>query len=182
MDCFATAWQTIADCKSSANLLIHDLLTALRAEKERVRELEEARDEHAHHRADAEARLENALLSEAIFEDMAARRLKVIRDIDELAELRFPLSKIREYIAGQKLPISTATAEPKLIPCGCCDRGRWATACCNGSQGCSCGGQTIDMGACNVCYGTGYRAEDADTEANLRTIRGLCYIGSGPRY
>jgi hypothetical protein len=36
------------------------------------------------------------------------------------------------------------------------------------------------MGKCNVCNGTGWHRPDADTRANLRTIQGRCFVGSGP--
>lgn len=70
----------------------------------------------------------------------------------------------------------------ELTPCDCCYGGRWETECCNGAGGCSCNGQVIDMGPCNVCRGTGWKRPDADTNANIRVISGLCYIGSGPRF
>lgn len=72
------------------------------------------------------------------------------------------------------------TGQENRVPCTACIGGRWETECCNGSGGCSCGGQPIDMGACNVCGGSGYRALDADVMANVKAIRGLCFIGSGP--
>jgi hypothetical protein len=65
--------------------------------------------------------------------------------------------------------------------CECCDNGQWWTECCNGAGGCDCRGQPIQMGACNVCGGTGWCRVDADTRANLRTIEGMCFIGSGPK-
>lgn len=71
--------------------------------------------------------------------------------------------------------------EPELIRCTACIGGRWEAECCNGSSGCSCGGQPVDMGACRVCGGTGWRSPDANVRANADAIRGLCYLGSGPR-
>lgn len=69
-----------------------------------------------------------------------------------------------------------------LVPCEACNStGRWETECCNGSGGCDCGGSVLDMGACNVCRGSGMRTPDADVMANVNAIRGLCYIGAGPR-
>lgn len=74
----------------------------------------------------------------------------------------------------------------KMLPenqvrCRSCDgSGRWETECCNGSGGCSCRGQVIPMGACNVCQGTGWHAPDANTRANIEAIQGQCFIGSGP--
>lgn len=71
----------------------------------------------------------------------------------------------------------------EMSRCGAClGAGRWEAECCNGSSGCSCRGAAVDMGACNVCQGTGWVRPDADMRANIRTIEGLCYIGSGPRY
>lgn len=69
----------------------------------------------------------------------------------------------------------------EMVRCRNCIGGRWETECCNGSGGCSCRGQRIDMGPCNVCHGAGWHRPEADTRANIRTIEGLCYIGSGPR-
>lgn len=62
----------------------------------------------------------------------------------------------------------------------CNGTGHWETECCSGAGGCSCGGQTIDMGACNVCGGAGIEPEDADPAANLAAIMGYGFIGSGP--
>lgn len=72
--------------------------------------------------------------------------------------------------------------EPKTVRCDHCTNGRFLAECCNGSSGCSCGGQEVDMGLCRVCYGTGWRTADADTTANIRAIGNRCYLGSGPRY
>jgi hypothetical protein len=69
----------------------------------------------------------------------------------------------------------------ELIRCTSCINGRWETECCNGANGCSCRGEVIDMGQCGVCLGTGWRRPDANMLANIEQIRGLCYIGSGPR-
>ena len=66
------------------------------------------------------------------------------------------------------------------VPCRHCIDGRWETECCSGADGCDCHGDVIDMGRCNVCGGTGYHSPDADTRANIRTIEGQCFIGSGP--
>lgn len=68
----------------------------------------------------------------------------------------------------------------KLIRCESCYNGRWESECCNGAGGCSCQGRPIDMGPCNVCRGKGWQRPEADTNANIRTIEGLCYLGSGP--
>lgn len=65
--------------------------------------------------------------------------------------------------------------------CGACHgEGRWYTECCNGAYGCSCGGDIVPMGRCNVCRGTGVEPEDSDPAANLAAIEGRPYIGSGP--
>ena len=71
-------------------------------------------------------------------------------------------------------------SEEDVVECTSCEGGRWYTECCNGSGGCDCGGQVLDMGACNVCHGTGYRSINADVMANLRQIQGACFIGHGP--
>lgn len=68
----------------------------------------------------------------------------------------------------------------EMIKCRNCYGGRWETECCSGAGGCDCRGQPIDMGPCNVCNGTGWHRPDADTRANIRTIEGRCFIGSGP--
>lgn len=74
------------------------------------------------------------------------------------------------------------TSENETVPCEACNgSGRWETECCNGSGGCDCGGQVLDMGNCNVCGGSGMRKPDADVMANVNAIRGLCYIGAGPQ-
>lgn len=72
---------------------------------------------------------------------------------------------------------------PQLISCpSCLGQGKWDCECCNGSNGCSCGGQPVDMGTCNVCHGSG-QVEDGnyDGNANLSAIQGMCYLGSGPK-
>lgn len=83
------------------------------------------------------------------------------------------LLKIAEGIAGEP--------EPEMVRCHC-NNGRWETECCNGAYGCSCRGQTVDMGICNVCNGEGWHAPDANTRANADYIRnsGMMFVGSGP--
>jgi len=66
------------------------------------------------------------------------------------------------------------------VPCEHCQNGRWETECCNGANGCDCRGERVDMGACNVCGGTGMRRPDANTRANIEAIQGRCFIGRGP--
>jgi hypothetical protein len=70
----------------------------------------------------------------------------------------------------------------QLIQCRNCIAGRWETECCNGSGGCDCRGQVVDMGRCLVCNGTGWHRPDANTDANRRSIAGCSYIGRGPIY
>jgi hypothetical protein len=72
-------------------------------------------------------------------------------------------------------------ADRDQVRCRNCDGGHWWTECCNGSGGCSCRGQPINMGQCNVCDGTGYHEAGADTRANIRAIGGACFIGTGPQ-
>ena len=69
----------------------------------------------------------------------------------------------------------------ELERCRCCENGEWFAACCNGADGCSCRGELVPMGRCHVCRGTGWKRPEADERANVRTIEGLCFIGSGPR-
>jgi hypothetical protein len=71
------------------------------------------------------------------------------------------------------------SADPK--PCRMCENGEWYSECCNGAGGCSCGGDIVYMGTCHVCGGTGVEPDDADRMANVRSIAGLSYLGSGPR-
>lgn len=71
-----------------------------------------------------------------------------------------------------------------LVTCpGCNGSGEWETECCSGAGGCSCRGEAIPMGRCNVCASTGQVPEDISQEqrmANCRAISGLHFIGSGP--
>lgn len=69
-----------------------------------------------------------------------------------------------------------------LIECPYCyGDGTWECECCNGSGGCSCGGQPVHMGPCNVCRGTGrVDPNNYDMAANDRMIQGASFIGSGP--
>lgn len=63
----------------------------------------------------------------------------------------------------------------------CGGAGSWEAECCNGSGGCSCRGQRIDMGRCAACGGTGRSdVPGYSPSANLNTIRGYGFIGSGP--
>jgi hypothetical protein len=74
--------------------------------------------------------------------------------------------------------------QPKTIPCpSCYGEGTWETECCSGAGGCSCKGQPVDMGACNVCHGTGYVDENnhnARANSDYIMSRGACFAGSGP--
>jgi hypothetical protein len=65
----------------------------------------------------------------------------------------------------------------------CYGSGQWETECCNGSSGCDCKGEVVQMGLCNVCHGTGQvpvDGEGVNFHANCDAIAGLCFIGSGP--
>ena len=94
-------------------------------------------------------------------------------------EQKWELAKvIQDAVEGW---LEGRTPAPRLIRCTACIGGRWEAECCNGSSGCSCGGEPVDMGRCLVCNGTGWRTEDADVRANANLIRGRCYLGSGPR-
>lgn len=65
--------------------------------------------------------------------------------------------------------------------CIYCDgTGKWETECCNGSGGCSCRGQRVPMGRCNVCGGSGIKEAGQDERANVRSIEGYCFVGTGP--
>lgn len=69
---------------------------------------------------------------------------------------------------------------PKLEPCKYCNgSGRWETECCNGADNCSCRGDTVDMGECRVCCGTG-KLESGKEYRNLNaeSIQGMCFIGT----
>ena len=69
----------------------------------------------------------------------------------------------------------------ELLECeACLGHGEWEVECCNGSGGCSCQGQTVYMGKCLVCHGTGMRSPNADVAANRKSITGYCFIGTGP--
>jgi hypothetical protein len=78
----------------------------------------------------------------------------------------------------QRVGISTTKQTHFCRPCD--GTGFWEAACCNGAGGCSCGGETVPMGECNVCHGSGRMAPDADTMANVKVIRGFGFIGTGP--
>ena len=62
----------------------------------------------------------------------------------------------------------------------CGGSGEWFTECCSGAGGCSCRGDIVSMGRCRVCDGRGVEPEGADPAANLATIEGYGFIGSGP--
>jgi hypothetical protein len=64
---------------------------------------------------------------------------------------------------------------------GCGGDGRFLSECCNGSGGCSCRGEVVDLGACRVCHGSGRVVEgEYDRAANRNVIAGLHFLGSGP--
>lgn len=75
--------------------------------------------------------------------------------------------------------------KPEMEKCPACHgRGEWESECCNGSGGCDCRGERVQMGTCNVCHGQGQIRKDrqgVDLRANVRIIQGLRYLGSGPR-
>lgn len=73
--------------------------------------------------------------------------------------------------------------QPKQERCpGCRGKGTWQTACCNGAGGCSCEGDIVDMGTCNVCGGAGtVTPGEYDARANLKAIQGLHFVGTGGR-
>lgn len=74
----------------------------------------------------------------------------------------------------------------KEIECpNCYGSGEWEAECCNGSGGCSCHGQAVNMGACRVCRGTGRVINGKyNGRANSDFIinSGCCFLGSGPSY
>lgn len=79
--------------------------------------------------------------------------------------------------------MNTTEAIETLQCPSCRGTGEWEAECCNGSGGCSCRGERVPMGRCNVCYGTGRVPADISKEqlmANCRAIRGLHFLGSGP--
>lgn len=64
---------------------------------------------------------------------------------------------------------------------GCGGSGQWLSECCDGSGGCSCRGQIVPMGCCNVCHGEGSVVEgEHNAMANVAAIAGLCFLGTGP--
>jgi hypothetical protein len=70
------------------------------------------------------------------------------------------------------------TTDKRCPNCG--GQGCWQTECCDGSDGCSCRGGLVDMGTCNCCGGTGIVDESYDKDANVRSLQGVCFAGSGP--
>lgn len=77
----------------------------------------------------------------------------------------------------------SATGDAETITCpGCLGRGDWFSECCDGSGGCSCGGRVVPMGTCLICRGTGkVVGGEYDEMANVKSITGLCFLGTGPR-
>ena len=63
----------------------------------------------------------------------------------------------------------------------CQGAGTWETECCDGSRGCSCRGQRVPMGECLACRGTGIVGPDHQPGANIASIAGQSYVGSGPK-
>lgn len=66
--------------------------------------------------------------------------------------------------------------------CPACEgRGEWFSECCSGAYGCTCNGREVYMGACQACNGSGVVDESYRKGANILSIAGLCYLGSGPK-
>ncbi len=64
----------------------------------------------------------------------------------------------------------------------CFGAGYWECECCSGASGCSCEGQPVNMGDCQVCHGTGRVIDgEYDISANGKVIEGYCFLGSGPK-
>ena len=84
---------------------------------------------------------------------------------------------------GLTLFVSDPETETERCP-SCMGAGTWQSACCDGSGGCSCRGEILEMGTCNVCRGSGQLPKNGnyDRDANINTIRGLSYLGSGPSW
>ena len=80
--------------------------------------------------------------------------------------------------------LTPEATKTRRVECrGCGGTGRWETECCNGSDGCTCRGEVLDMmGACRACGGSGIYSGSGpnDGSANRDAIRGLHFIGSGP--
>lgn len=93
------------------------------------------------------------------------------------------LQAINDRLATVEATVK-ANSPPSEILCPACHgAGQWECECCNGSGGCSCGGQPVPMGQCHVCHGTGKVPENITPEqaqANCRAIAGMCFLGSGP--
>lgn len=74
--------------------------------------------------------------------------------------------------------------EQKNIECPYCyGEGTYEIECCNGAGGCSCRGGLVDMGACNVCNGTGRVTEgqfNPNANSDYLMSMGACFAGSGP--
>lgn len=65
------------------------------------------------------------------------------------------------------------------MKCEMCENGEVWTECCNGSNGCPCEGRQVFFGICEVCHGTGERTADADTGANLQSLRHAAVVTGG---
>jgi len=63
---------------------------------------------------------------------------------------------------------------------GCGGDGRFLTECCDGTGGCSCRGEIVDLGSCRECGGYGQIVAGTYSGKNRDAIRGLHFIGSGP--
>lgn len=70
--------------------------------------------------------------------------------------------------------------EPIITCPGCYGSGIFETECCSGAGGCSCRGQIVEVGSCNVCQGRGTVQGAYDRRANIVVIEGFAFIGTGP--
>lgn len=93
------------------------------------------------------------------------------------------LNRFEQLVVRLEVAAQAFQAPASLEPCKACNgAGTWQTECCSGANGCSCRGEVIDMGTCNGCGGKKMvEPSKQDPTANIRSIAGRSYIGSGPR-
>jgi hypothetical protein len=124
-------------------------------------------------------------MSETIFTILNKIReflLKSAEADETAAALLTEVSSEMESLYHQQMEAEYQEEMERMITCpACLGRGSWEAECCNGSSGCSCRGQVVQMGTCLTCGGEGRCSPNADTLRNARSIT-TPYLGSGPRW
>lgn len=100
----------------------------------------------------------------------------------QVLDLRRERTQLRATI--ERLRAELSRREPQMEQCEACGgRGTWEAECCNGSGGCSCRGDLVEMGSCHACGGYGaveVSHQNPAANANFILNNHIGYPGGGP--